>query len=479
MQNPKKIILIDDDADIRLSTSFLLTNNGFEVKQVDSPVVGIELIKTEHFDLVLLDMNYSRDTTSGEEGLDCLNKIREIDASLPIVAITAWAEVDLIVKAIQCGANDFIEKPWDNHRLLQVIRQSLNLGKLEKRNQKLRQQVDEYEKPFKLVAHSPAMKSLINRLDEVAKTQATILLTGENGTGKSTLAQYVHHLYNKQKSTIDSQFKEGNLVSINMGAIPESLFESEMFGHTKGAFTGAQQARIGRFGLAEQGTLFLDEVTNIPTASQSKLLRVLESGHYERVGSSVTETANVRLISASNGNFEQLIGDGLFRQDLYFRLNTVELQVPALRERRLDIPELADLILADHCLRYNRAVVTLLPCALEQLCDYPFPGNLRELSHILERVVLFCKQSAVSAEQLIKNCMPGVVLAPATQTNVKALSGTNLPLMTIEQAERELIDKALRQSKGQTQEAAQLLGISKSAIYRRLEKYKIIAKNYL
>jgi len=481
MKNKQKILIIDDNAEVRLSARFFLSNYGFEVVEADSPVTGLALLEAEAVNLVLLDMNFSLDTTSGEEGLYCLRKIMTFNESLPVVAITAWSSVDLVVKALKVGAQDFIEKPWDNQRLLQVILQCLKVDKLQKQNNKLQQQANEAdneEQQLSFVAHSSSMKMLLSQLDEVAQTKATILLTGENGTGKSTLVHYIHHKYNQQ--TKINQANNSALVSVNMGAIPDNLFESEMFGHTKGAFTGAHQARIGRFELAESGTLFLDEVANIPLAAQGKLLRVLESGEYEPVGSSITQNANVRLVSATNADFKSLFTQGLFRQDLYFRLNTIELKIPALRERVEDIPELAEIMLAKLCLQYDKSLMTLLPCAVERLCRYQFPGNLRELSHILERVVLMHKEVAIKAEYLMINDNYQQVDVNQENTSTLSLSKEqSMPLMTIEAAERQLIDLALSQCQGQTHEAAVLLGLSKSAIYRRLEKYKISAKDYL
>jgi len=446
----------------------------------------LALLETEVVNLVLLDMNFSLDTTSGEEGLYCLRKIMSFNEYLPVVAITAWSSVDLVVKALKEGAQDFIEKPWDNQRLLQVVLQCLKVEKLQKQNNKLQQQAnetDEKETQLTFVAHSPAMKTLLAQLNEVAQTQATILLTGENGTGKSTLVHYIHQQHSahqKHHQQASNPQANASLISVNMGAIPDNLFESEMFGHTKGAFTGAHQTRIGRFELAETGTLFLDEIANIPLAAQGKLLRVLESGEYEPVGSSITQKANVRLVSATNADFTALVKAGHFRQDLYYRLNTIELRIPALRERIEDIPELAKVMLTKLCLQYNKEVMTLLPCAIASLSSYDYPGNLRELSHILERVVLMHKQEVIKAEHLM-------ISSDQQQENAKLLQGEKpnnsenqrMPLMTIEAAERTLIDQALRQCHGQTHEAAALLGLSKSAIYRRLEKYKISAKDYL
>ena len=479
MTKKQTILIIDDNAEVRLSARFFLNNYGFEIIEADSPVSGLALIETEVVNLVLLDMNFSLDTTSGEEGLYCLRKIMAFNEYLPVVAITAWSSVDLIVKALKVGAQDFIEKPWNNQRLIQVIKQCLKVEELQKQNQKLQQTNEaDIEKQLVIVAHSPAMKTLIGQLDEVAQTKATILLTGENGTGKSTLVHYIHHKYN-QRSKHDQPNSSG-LVSVNMGAIPGDLFESEMFGHTKGAFTGAHQTRIGRFELAESGTLFLDEVANIPLASQAKLLRVLESGEYEPVGSSITQKANVRLISATNADFKHLFKQGLFRQDLYFRLNTIELTIPALRERVEDIPELTEIMLTNLCLQYDKPLMSLLPCAITRLCRYDFPGNLRELSHILERVVLMHKEVTIKAENLMLNDnyqQANINKERSTPESLNKEQG--LSLMTIEAAERLLIDLALSQCHGQTHEAAALLGLSKSAIYRRLEKYKISAKDYL
>ena len=490
MPNNKQILIIDDKADVRLSARFFLNNHGFDVLEADGPTQGLALIKTTTIDLVLLDMNFSLDTTSGEEGLYCLRKIRQWDEFLPVVAITAWSSTHLVVKALQEGAQDFVEKPWDNHRLLQVIKQSLRLANLEKQQFKLVQQAHSHSSRVELIDHSASMKALMCQLNEVAATNATILLTGENGTGKSTLARYIHQLHqqctqqgansttentNRLSSSLTEQSSE--LISVNMGAIPDNLFESEMFGHIKGAFTGAHQTRIGRFELAEHGTLFLDEIADIPLASQAKLLRILESGEYERVGSSITQTATFRLISATNASFNDLLNDGSFRQDLYFRLNTIELRVPALRERKEDIADLADILLNKLCLRYHKTQKTLLPCAYQALSNYHFPGNLRELSHMLERAVLLNKELDISAEHL--NINDELSTQHSNPQQAKDGAPGDLSLMTIEQAERKLLDLALGKTNGQVLEAAQLLGLSKSAIYRRLEKYQIIAKAYL
>jgi len=445
------VLVIDDLADVRLSANFLLSNQGYAVLEADSVLQAFEVIKQNKVDLILLDMNYSSDTTSGQEGLNFLTKLEKQDISIPVVAMTGWSSVNLAVKAMQQGASDFIEKPWDNQRLLQIIKQQIQVTDLKKQNRRLRQH-QQVEKTEALVWQSKAMSTLMVEIKRVAKTDATILLTGENGTGKSSIAAYIHQL---------SARCQHSLVTVNMGAIPESLFESELFGHKKGAFTDAKETRIGRFEMANEGTLFLDEIANIPLAQQAKLLRVLESNEYEMVGSSITERANVRLISASNANFDSLIKNDKFRADLFYRLNTIEIHIPSLRERTEDIFPLAKHFVKKHALRYGQVNLTLADDVAEKLMGYDWPGNIRELSHVMERAVLFADDNIISAQAI-------TLKKSANQTSM----GT-FPFMSLEQAEQQLLIQALQKTNGLTVEAAELLGISKSAIYRRMEKYDI------
>jgi DNA-binding NtrC family response regulator len=447
------VLVIDDMADVRLSANFLLSNQGYTVLEADSVLQALEVIKQEKVDLILLDMNYSSDTTSGQEGLDFLVKLTKLDITLPVIAMTGWSSIDLAVKAMQQGANDFIEKPWDNQRLLQVIKQQIQVTDLKKQNRRLlqHQQSASNESTESLVWQSKAMSTLMAEIKRIAKTDATILLTGENGTGKSSIAAYIHQLSGRSQQS---------LVTVNMGAIPESLFESELFGHKKGAFTDAKETRIGRFEMANEGTLFLDEIANIPLAQQAKLLRVLESSEYEMVGSSITERTNVRLISASNANFEKLIQDEKFRADLFYRLNTIEIHIPPLRERTEDIFPLAKHFVEKHASRYGQAHLTLADDVAEKLKAYDWPGNIRELSHVMERAVLFADDNIIPAQ--------AITLKKTSQVNEETI-----PLMTLEQAEQQLLMHALQKTDGLTAEAADLLGISKSAIYRRMEKYDI------
>lgn len=448
------VLVIDDMADVRLSANFLLSNHGYNVLEADSVLRALDIIKQDKVDLVLLDMNYSSDTTSGQEGLDFLTKLAKLDIVIPVVAMTGWSSIDLAVKAMQQGATDFIEKPWDNQRLLHVIKQQIQVTDLKKQNRRLRQyqQSESHENSESLVWQSKAMSTLMMQIQRIAKTDATILLTGENGTGKSSIAAYIHQLSGRNQQS---------LVTVNMGAIPESLFESELFGHKKGAFTDAKETRIGRFEMANEGTLFLDEIANIPLAQQAKLLRVLESNEYEMVGSSVTERTNIRLISASNANFEHLIKAEKFREDLFYRLNTIEIHIPALRERTADILPLAKHFVEKHALRYGQVDLILADDVEAKLTSYHWPGNIRELSHVMERAVLFADNKMISAQDVMLK----------SQTNQVDLA--DLPLMTIEQAEQQLLIQALKKTDGLTAEAAELLGISKSAIYRRMEKYDI------
>lgn len=446
------ILIIEDNRDIRLSARFILEDAGFTLSEVENPVQAMAWLTHHKADLLLLDMNFNRDTTSGEEGLRFLHWFGQHGFDSPVIAMTAWSNTPLVVNAMQAGAGDFIEKPWQNQRLLQVIQQQLKLATLQQHNQQLSAAL--HHSDTALIWQSSQMQRLIEQLKAVANSDANILLTGENGTGKSQLAQFIHRHSARAKAP---------LISVNMGAIPESLFESEMFGHKKGAFTDAKEPRIGRFALAHGGSLFLDEIANLPLPQQAKLLRVLESGQYEVLGSSSTEQSDVRLISASNGNFSQLLEEGLFRQDLYYRLNTLEFRVPALRERPADILPLSRFFLEKHGSRYHKTELALLTEAETLLLNYPWPGNIRELSHVIERAVLLCQSSQISADDL--------TLPRQQKACSSALSDTSLPMLTLEQAERQLIQKALAHCLGNKQKSADLLGITKSSLYRRLEKY--------
>ena len=457
------VLIVDDRSDIRISARFVLEDNGYKILEADSPFQAKKLIKDHHINLVLLDMNYSLDTTSGDEGLAFLAWLQKQELNIAAVAMTAWSNVELAVKAMQLGAGDFIEKPWKNQRLAQVIAQQLTMRGLKHQNQKLTQRL-EVASNSSFEWKSPCMLELYQQIENIAPTNVAILLTGDNGTGKSELAKYIH--------TRSPIFNEA-FIGVNMGAISESLFESEMFGHKKGAFTDAKSHRIGRFELAHKGTLFLDEIANIPLSQQAKLLRVLESGDYEVLGSSKTQCSKVRIISASNGNFEQLIKDSQFREDLFYRLNAIEINVPSLKDRTIDIVPLAEYFVIKYCKKYQRASISLSSCAKTLLTSYHWPGNIRELSHLMERAVLLNKKNTLLATDFpIANKQHGTNITTSKLTN----DDNSLPMMTLESAEKSLIKQALAIENNHVPKAATLLGLTKSSLYRRLEKYDDIKK---
>jgi len=447
MSKPQ-ILVVDDSPEIRLSAAFILEDQGFTVLEAENHHYAQTTLADNSVDLILLDMNFSLDTTSGEEGLRFLTWLSKSNFVIPVIAMTGWSNVDLAVNAMRLGACDFVEKPWNNQRLIQIIQQQLKLAGLQVQNQKLKQQLESVnEQDF--TWRSAVMEKLLQQIDSVAATDASILLTGDNGTGKSHFAQRIHQSSARAADTF---------ISVNMGAISESLFESEMFGHKKGAFTDAKDNRIGRFELAKHGTLFLDEIANIPQSQQAKLLRVLESGEYEVLGSSLTQHADSRIISATNGDIAQLISDGTFREDLYFRLNTIELRVPSLKERQQDIAPLAKHFLALHGKKYQREEYTLTTSALKTLEAYHWPGNVREMSHLMERAVLLAQSSSLGPEDL-------------HLSNLK--HSNSLPMMTLDEAEQKLIEQALALHHNNVPKAAITLGLTKSSMYRRLEKYGI------
>ena len=455
------IVVIDDNRELRMAVRFVLEDQGYRVSELENPVQARDTLPALQPDLILLDMNFQLDTTSGEEGLRFLRYLQQHYVEVPVVAMTAWSNTQLVVQAMQAGAGDFLEKPWQNQRLLQILQQQLQLNRLKAENRALVRQLEtqQGEPATELNWRSPAMRLLMQQLKTVANTDATVLLTGENGTGKSQLAHWLHQHSGRQQAP---------LISVNMAAIPDPLFESELFGHKKGAFTDAKESRVGRFTLAAGGSLFLDEIACLPLAQQAKLLRVLETGEYEVLGSSQTQQSNVRLISATNADFTGLIQQGLFRQDLYYRLNTLEFRIPPLRQRPEDILPLAEHFLYQHGLRYHKPGLRLSATAQQQLMLYPWPGNLRELSHLLERAVLLCQQTQIEHTDLH---LPVTLQQKAAS---KVIPDGDLPALTLEQAELQLIKRALAQHPANKQKAADQLGITKSSLYRRLEKYGLV-----
>jgi DNA-binding NtrC family response regulator len=452
-----RVLIADDQPAVIEALRLLLKGEGFETRAVASPTDAAEALARQSFDVALIDLNYTRDTTSGQEGLDLLARLRELDPTLPVVVMTAWGSVELAVEAMQRGARDFVQKPWDNARLLTILRTHTELAsalrkgeRLEAENKMLREDGGGGERPL-LIAESEAMQPVLDLLRHVGPSDANVLITGENGTGKEVVARTLHALSPRASKP---------MVAVNAGALAEGTFESELFGHVKGAYTDAKSDRVGRFELADGGTLFLDEIANVPVNLQPKLLRVLETGEFERVGSSQTRRVDVRVLSATNANLKDESVRGGFRQDLFFRLNTVEIHLPPLRERPEDIAALAEHFLRRHAQRYRKPLRGFDPTALEAMRAYSWPGNVRELDHVVQRAVLLARSDEVKPADL----------------GLQTASGggeRRLEEMSLEVVERLRIQKALRRCGGNVSQAAEALGLSRSALYRRMQKYEI------
>lgn len=445
-----RLLIADDQADVLEALRLLLKGEGFKIETANAPAQVLGAIEERDYDAVLMDLNYARDTTSGQEGLDLLSRIQKLDGTLPVIVMTAWGSVDVAVEAMRRGARDFVQKPWDNARLLSIVKTQVELGqalrkgvRLEAENQLLRND----RKP-KMIAQSAVMQPVLDIIQRVGPADANVLITGENGTGKGLVAQLLHAVSPRASKP---------MVTVNLGGIAEGVFESELFGHIKGAFTDAKNDRVGRFELAEGGTLFLDEIANLPVKHQPKLLRVLETGEFERVGSSKTRRANVRIVSATNANLDEEMTQGRFRQDLLFRLNTVELRLPPLRDRREDIPLLAKFFLNQHALRYRKNMEGFSDAVMQALLRYAWPGNVREMDHAIERAVLMSLGTVVEARDL------------GLQSGKEA--ARRLEDMSLEEVEAFLIQRTLAQCDGNVSRAAEKLGLSRSALYRRLQRF--------
>ncbi len=448
-----RILIADDQVDVLESLRLLLKPEGFVIETVDSPERVLAAVRERDFDTALIDLNYARDTTSGSEGLELLSRLQALDSTLPVVVMTAWGSVELAVKAVQSGARDFVEKPWDNERLLSILRTQVELCRALRRGQRLEAENTALrvgESPT-LIATSPAMKPVLELITKVGPSDANVLITGEHGTGKEVVARRLHAV---------SSRADAPLVTVNVGGLPEGVFASELFGHVKGAFTDARGDRIGRFEMADGGTLFLDEIANVPFDQQGKLLRTLEIGELERVGSSKTRTVDVRILSATNADLATEVGEGRFREDLLFRLNTVEIRLPPLRERPEDIPVLAMHFLGRVAHKYRKEINGFDETAMGELRRHGWAGNVRELAHVVERAVLMADGDTIRADHL--------GLAQASREAALAIDQ-----MSLEEVERTLIAKAMRRFDGNVSKAAEALGLSRSALYRRLEKYRL------
>jgi DNA-binding NtrC family response regulator len=449
-ETPCRLLVADDQPHILEALRLLLRPEGYQLEMVRTPALALEALAHESFDGVLIDLNYTRDTTSGQEGLDLVTSVKEVDAQLPVVVMTAWGNIDLAVEAMRRGAGDFIQKPWENARLLTILRTQMELHRSQKRAQWLEAEnrILRVAGAPDFIASAPSMRAVLETMSRVGPSDANVLITGEHGTGKEVVAQTLHRL---------SSRAERSLVAVNTGALPEGTFESELFGHVKGAFTDARADRIGRFELASGGTLFLDEIANIPVRQQAKLLRVLETGELERVGSSKTQTVNVRVLSATNTDLAAECAAGRFREDLLFRLNTVEICLPPLRERREDIPALAAHFLARYAGRYRRPIQSVEPATMQAMLQHSWPGNVRELDHTIERAVLMARGERIEASDL--------------GLSAQRSAAQGLDDMSLEAVEAVLIRKALARASGNVSHAADALGLSRGALYRRIEKY--------
>jgi DNA-binding NtrC family response regulator len=444
-----RIFVADDQRDVVESLRLLLKSEGYATDSFANPESLVAALRERTADAVLMDLNYTRDTTSGDEGLDTVTRIRSFDAHTPIVLMTAWGTINLAVEGMRRGAQDFIEKPWDNDRLLAVLRTQVALGRALQRARTLEAENLQLKGSGEtLIADSPAMQPVLETIERVAPTDANVLITGESGCGKGLIARLIHE---------GSPRGERSLVTVNIGSLAETVFESEMFGHVRGAFTDAKNDRVGRFELADGGTLFLDEIANIPVAQQGRLLRVLEDGQFERLGSSRTQKADVRVLAATNADIDAEIAAGRFRADLLYRLNTIHIDLPPLRERGDDILRLAQRFLSQHAQHHRRSVETFSDAALSALRRYAWPGNVRELNHVIERAVLMARGAAIEPADLQLSAVPS---GPVDRRP-----------MTLDEVELDAIRAALARHDGNVVAAADELGMSRSALYRRMEKF--------
>jgi DNA-binding NtrC family response regulator len=445
-----RILVADDDRDVLEALRLLFRSEGYDIETATSPDAVVTAAGARDFDAVLIDMNYARDTTSGTEGLNLIPRLQAVDATLPVIVMTAWGSIEGAVEAVRRGARDYIQKPWDNERLLHVIRTQVELGSALRRSQRLESENRSLRNAGSsaLIAESAVMQPVLRLMERVGPSDASILITGENGTGKEVVAQWLHAA---------SARAARSLITVNLGGLADGVFESELFGHERGAFTDAKSDRIGRFELADGGTLLLDEVGNLSLGQQAKLLRVLQSGEFERVGSSKARRTDARILAATNADLRAEVAGGRFREDLFFRLNTVEIHLPPLRERRDDIPVLAQHFLRQAAARYRREVTGFTAEGMKALLAYAWPGNIRELAHAVERATLLAAEKQVSAADL--------TFRPLSDAS------SRLEDLNLDEVEKLLISKTIARFDGNVSLAANALGLSRSALYRRLQRH--------
>ncbi|HUV01711.1 MAG TPA: sigma-54 dependent transcriptional regulator [Bacteroidales bacterium] len=452
MQNQKgNILVVDDNKSILSALDILLTSEFQSVTLISNPNLILATLKKNDFNLVILDMNFSAGINTGNEGLYWLERIKETNPEVSVVMITAYGDIDIAVKALKAGASDFILKPWDNEKLLATLKLAIQLDLSKKEVKHLKEKESELKKAMNrdqryIIGSSPQLMNVLNLTRKVAKTDANVLITGENGTGKELIAQEIHRLSNRAGEL---------LVSVDMGALSETLFESELFGHVKGAFTDAKDNRQGKFEIADKGTLFLDEIGNLPLHLQPKLLTAIENRQISKIGSNQVITTDIRLISATNRNLESMVQNGLFREDLLYRINTIQIELPPLRERGNDISILAEFFLKKYSSRYNKPNLRINQQAHEKLLRYQWPGNIRELQHTIEKAVILSETSLIKPDDLFFR---------------NAATTGNLSVNTIEEMENKMIQEALEKNNGNFTAAAEQLGITRQTLYNKLRK---------
>lgn len=449
------ILLIDDDIAVRTSLVLLLKNESYNVMSAAAPSEALAILKKNKPKLIILDLNFSIGT-SGEEGIALLAKIKQINEAIPVILITGWGSIELAVQGMKMGANDFINKPWNNEHLLQSVKTFLDLGDHKSKLQ-TRKQLDNQYNFQHIIGEDPRMLEILETIGRVAATDASILIMGESGTGKELIAEAIHQ---------NSLRRNRPFIKVNLGGISTSLFESEMFGHVRGAFTDARFDRMGRFEMANKGTIFLDEIGDLDPGSQVKLLRVLQDRTYEVLGSSRTKTVDVRVVCATNKNLNEMVAKAGFREDLLYRINLITIHLPALRERPKDIPLLANYFIDNLRVIYNRPNLSISSGALKWLQQLPLPGNIRQLKNLIERSVLVNTKDKLDTDDISSQ----LDLSPGNSGNMQ-LPGVGM--VTLEEVEKEMIKKALEYHKNRISKAAKSLGLTRSTLYRRLDKYQI------
>lgn len=457
MPNNHHILILDDDVDVLNAARLLLKQHVAQVDVERNPGYLESMLQQNSYDALLLDMNFTEDMAGGEEGFHWLNRVRELDPALSVILITAYGDVEKAVRAMKNGAVDFVTKPWQNEKLVATVSSAIRLTRSRREVDTLRGQQQHLSEKLdhqyqNMIGQSESMQHIFKTIEKVAATDANVLILGENGTGKELVARALHRR---------SHRKNGVFISVDMGSIPDNLFESELFGHTKGAFTDAVRDKPGRFEIASGGTLFLDEIGNLPLHMQSKLLSVLETRSVTRVGSTQNRPIDIRLVSATNSSIHQMVGEQKFRQDLLYRINTIEIKLPALRDRKEDIPLLARHFLETFAGKYYKKVSSISKKSMEKLCDYEWPGNVRELQHTIERAVIMTEGSELEEDDFLFH---------AKRYADDTFSFTDY---TLDELEKMAVEEALKKHNGNISRTAEELGLTRASLYRRMEKYDL------